>query len=267
MARHTLDELETILLNLLHQLEHLNLEAIDWENLYRLMEHWDQIIDLLNRLDTFPWDQIPPSLTPPTVNQYTMVRHPRIRKASIEAGGRFEASHLLRGLVVLCIDEEPQSLYYCTGTKWLRVSSGNRLTGSYGYITDETPLGYIRGDLIEIPVSKLEPVSGVRDDIGMGMQITDAYHAVGIVIMIRTLEFYPELAEDMALIATWIGEPDGTNLYTNNEGDPGGFIGGGNGGSGEVEYDYDRIARRMAATALDSVNYHLEDFDNPHREL
>jgi hypothetical protein len=265
MARHTLDELETILLNLLHQLENFELSDVDWDNLNRLMEHWDELMDLLDRLENFPWEQLPPEVTPPTLNQYTMVRHTRVFKASIEEGGRFEASSYLRGLVVLCIDEEPQSLYYCTGTRWLRVSSGNTLAGSYGYISDDTPLGYTRGDLLEIPVSKLEPVSGDRDDIGMGMQVTDAYHGVGIVILIRTVELYPELAEDMAVIATWIGEPDGTNLYANNEGDPGGVPGGGSSGGGEAAYDYDQVARQLANTALDTANQHIADFNNPHQ--
>jgi hypothetical protein len=229
------------------------------------MEHWDELMELLDRLENFPWEQLPPDQTPPTLNQYTMVRHTRVFKASLEEGGRFEASRLLRGLVVLCIDEEPQSLYYCTGIKWLKIPSGNTLAGSYGYIADDTPLGYTRGDLLEIPVSKILPVSGARDDIGMGMQITDAYHAVGIVTMIRTVELYPELAEDMALIATWIGEPDATNLYVNNAGDPGGVPGGGSSGGGQAAYDYDQVARQLAATALDTANQHLTDFNNPHQ--
>jgi hypothetical protein len=259
---YTLEEIKTILTNLLNALTDAgDLSNIPWDTVQQIFEHWEELMELLSHLQDFPWDCIGHlPAHPPAVNQYTQIKLTRCRRESLNSGGRWEASHNLKGLVVLAADDTPPSLWYCTGEEWRRVNSMvTRELATYGYIIDSTPLAYNRGGIIQIPLSKLANVEGAVNGITIGMHIVDNFHAVGIITDVLTTEYNPDLAEDMAVIVTWIGEADGTNVFTNAD------IDTGLGSSGGLSGGNDTVARALAGIAQQDIDDHRNNLNNPHQ--
>ena len=259
---YTLEEIKTILTNLLNALTDAgDLSNIPWDTVQQIFEHWEELMELLSRLENFPWDSIGNlPAAPPTINQYTQIKLTRCRRESLNPGGRWEAGHNLKGLVVLAVDDTPPSLWYCAGAEWRRVNSMvTRELATYGYIIDDTPLAYNRGGVARIPMAKLANIEGAANGITIGMHIVDNFHAVGIITDVLTTEFNPDLVEDIANIVTWIGEADGTNIFTNVDIDPNLGAAGGLGG------DIDTVARMLAGGAQQDIDTHRNNFNNPHQ--
>jgi hypothetical protein len=188
-----------------------------------------------------PWDTVQQIFVHlPTVNRYTRIKLTRCRRDSLNAGGGREASRNLKGPVVPAADDTPPSLWYCTGEEWRRVNSMvTRELAAYGYVTDATPRRVQTGGYAETAGggakrSRARAVqAGSPDRVSHHSETTGGHAetvgdgAVGIITDVLTVEYNPDLAEDTAVIVTWIGEADGTNVFTNADIDTGLGAGGG----------------------------------------
>jgi hypothetical protein len=220
MADYTLEELKTILINLINSIGSSgDLTETPWGTMMEFMSRWEEIQEFLDNMGEGVGDSPSPSNPPdipPMINKYTQIKLTRCKLSSIQEGGRWEAASNLKGLVVMVIDQIPVELWYCTGIEWRKVNSLELSGGKYyGYITDDTPLAYNKGDTIQIPVSKLMNIAGTSFGLSTGMQIVDKYHAIGIIVNVLLPEFEDDIEEPTAIVVTWVGEADGTNIYTN----------------------------------------------------
>jgi hypothetical protein len=224
MADYTLEELKTILINLINSIGTGNINGTPWGAMMEFMSRWEEIQEFMDRLDDLPCHDVtcpmppvmPPTPSPPPLfNKFTQIKLTRCTSESIATGGRWEASHNLKGMVVLVMDDLPMSLWYCTGAEWRRLNSMQSSDyTTYGYVIDDTPLPYTRGDTIQIPLTNITTLNG-DVELSIGTQIVDKYHAIGIIKEIMYPEF-DEVDEPTVVIVTWVGEADGSNLFTND---------------------------------------------------
>jgi hypothetical protein len=218
MADYSLEELKTILINLINSIGNSSdLIGTPWGTMMEFMSRWEEVQEFLDNLGNLQPAPSPPSPGLPAANAFTMLKLTRCRMAAIAGGGRWEASHTLKGMVVMVVDDLPVSLWYCTGEEWRRAGDmGPEMNAAYGVIKDGATLAYKRGDVKMTPLTNIEDVRGANYELSIGTQVVDKYHAVGIITAVLLPEFEPTVSEPTAVITTWIGEADGTNIFTND---------------------------------------------------
>ena len=229
-GRLTQSELEALLIKLIGKLMNLDLSNMNWDNFFYVIENWNRIKEVIDRIMSLPelpdWIWNLPSQPPATpgnpqppsfFNWFAVVFATRVSMTSIQEGGRFEARPFLAGWNVLVTDDLPPSMWYCDGIKWRR-SAANINTDFFtvfGNILDpETRLAKVPGETATVPLSAITPLND--SEAALGKQVSDIYHAVGIIIKQITPEFDPTISEPHLVIMTWIPEADGNTLFIND---------------------------------------------------